>query len=210
MSRFRHGWCVLDIGEAGRARKLTWPVSTIKSSKMSGMRCLLLLALTTFAFAAPAKVPAQPDSSRLKKAFRKPQKNGWIFVHLEGSPADIGYQHGYLLAPEIADAHRAIKLTLTHDSKDWTFFREAAKNIFWPHIEAEYREELQGIADGFAAKGVPLDIWDIVATNAWLELDPYYLKWADSKSTRPTGDHCSAFVATGSYTKDGKPVIGAQ
>ena len=28
-------------------------------------------------------------------------KNGWIYVHLEGSPHDVGYQHGYLVAKEI-------------------------------------------------------------------------------------------------------------
>ena len=36
----------------------------------------------------------------LAKASRE-NKNGWIYVHLEGSPHDIGYQHGYLLANEI-------------------------------------------------------------------------------------------------------------
>ncbi len=173
------------------------------------MRCIpaALLALAGLIAAAPAKVPAPADSARLKKAFRKPVKNGWIFVHLEGSPGEIGYQHGFLLAPEIADNFKAVKLTLTHDSKDWTFFRNAAQNVLWPHIETEYREELQGIVDGLAAKGVALDAWDLVAMNAWLELDPYYLKWADANSRRPTGDHCSAFVATGSFTHDGKPVI---
>jgi hypothetical protein len=163
-----------------------------------------LLACGLFG-AAPSKVGA--DSARLKKAFRKPQRNGWTFVHLEGSPADIGFQHGYLLAPEIADSERAIRTVLTHDSKDWQFFRSAAETVFWPHIEPEYRAELQGIVSGVQAKGVKLDLWDIVVMNAWLELDPYYLKWADANTSRPTGEHCSAFVATGSYTKDGKPVI---
>lgn len=170
------------------------------------MRILCALALVCgLVVAAPAKV--DNHSTRLKKAFRKPPQNGWIFVHLEGSAADIGFQHGYLLATEIADAQRAIKLVLTHDSKDWQFFRGAAENVFWPHIEPEYRAELQGIVVGLNAKGVKLDLWDVVAMNAWLELDPYYVKWADSHSNRPTGEHCSAFVATGSYTTDGKPVI---
>ena len=39
----------------------------------------------------------------MKHGFRRPQKNGWTFVHLEGEPADIGFQHGYLLASEIDD-----------------------------------------------------------------------------------------------------------
>ncbi len=170
-------------------------------------RILAAIVGAVLTFAAPAKVAIHPDTAKLKKSFRKPQHNGWIFVHLEGSPAEIGYQHGYLLAPEIADAHKAVKLSLTHDSKDWNFFRDAAQNVLWPHIEAEYRDELDGIVAGLAAKGIALDRWDIVATNAWLELDPYYVKWSDSRSKRPTGDHCSAFVATGSYTRDGKPVI---
>jgi hypothetical protein len=148
------------------------------------------------------------DPARFKNAFRKPAQNGWIFVHLEGAPREIGYQHGFLLAPEIVDAQQAVKFTLTRDSKPWSFFRDAAERVFWPRIEAEYREELQGIVDGLAARNVPLDLWDIVATNAWLELDPYYVNWADHNARRSTGEHCSAFVATGRYTKDGKPVIG--
>ena len=47
----------------------------------------------------------KPDA-HLKGAFRKPAQNGWIYVHLEGSPFDVGFQHGYLLAPEIQDAEK--------------------------------------------------------------------------------------------------------
>jgi len=28
---------------------------------------------------------------------------------------------------------------------------------------SEYRDELQGIADGVAARGVKMDLWDVVA-----------------------------------------------
>ena len=34
------------------------------------------------------------------------ERDGWIYVHLEGSPLEIGYQHGYLLAPEVARRFR--------------------------------------------------------------------------------------------------------
>ncbi len=166
--------------------------------------------------AAPALAPAarQPQTdARLKGAFREPERNGWIFVHLEGSPGEIGYQHGYLLAREIEDAQRAIALSLTHDSKDWKFFRNAAQTVLWPHVPAEYRTEIHGITEGVNAKGVKLDIWDITAMNAWLEFSPYYVNWYDKQhktgaAKQPTPEHCSAFVATGSYTKDGKVVIG--
>src|SRR5436305_9622059 len=52
--------------------------------------------------------------ARLAKASRE-DKNGWIYLHLEGSPADIGYQHGYLAANEIDTSIQAVAYTLTHE-----------------------------------------------------------------------------------------------
>jgi hypothetical protein len=173
------------------------------------MRRKILLTVLALALASCG----QRTDPRLDGASRRPQQNGWTFVHLEGTPSNIGYQHGYLLAPEIEDGQKVIALGLTHDSdKDWNFYRHAAKEVLWPHIEQEYREELQGIADGLKARGVRLDLWDVVAMNASLEWS-YYVKEYDalhglSTSARVTApEHCSAFVATGSYTKDGKIVM---
>src|SRR5215813_3763297 len=169
------------------------------------LACVLLLGL------AVTLISRVPDA-RLRKATRSGERNGWIQVHLEGTPAEIGYQHGYLLAHEIAANFKAISTELIHEEKhEWSYFRKAAEETFWPHIEQEYRDEIGGIAEGLKARGVKLDVWDLVALNAWLEL-PYYDKWYDkatgtnSNGAGP-GDHCSAFVATGSYTKDGRVVI---
>jgi hypothetical protein len=155
----------------------------------------------------------QKADLRLKKSFRRAEANGWTFVHLEGAPSEIGYQHGYLLAAEILDMKKLAELELRHSSeKDWTFFRNAARDMMWPHIEAQYREELQGITDGVIARGVKLDLWDVVALNGLLEWD-YYVKEFNKKNKIPSpkslgaAEHCSAFVAAGSYTKDGKVII---
>ena len=165
-----------------------------------------------------AKMQAQQPSSkandpRLQKAWRF-QRGGWTYVHLEGSPSEIGYQHGYLLAPEIEDAFQAVKLLDTHNTKrDWDFFRSTAREVLWPHIDAEYQQELQGIADGLKARGVTMDVWDVVALNAFEEVPDYYVPWLDEKEKRAHAPplhapgNCSAFVATGSWTKDRKPVI---
>jgi len=158
-------------------------------------------------------VAATKPEGRLEKAYRF-QQGGWTYVHLEGSPSDIGYQHGYLLAPEIQDAFEAIKLFDTHQSqKDWEFFRTIAKQMLWPHIDAEYQQELQGIADGVKAHGVDLDVWDIVALNAFEEVPDYYLPWlakqnksAKNEKLKAPGN-CSAFIATGNMTKDHQIVI---
>src|SRR5271170_4516830 len=102
-------------------------------------------------------------------------RGGWKYVHLEGTPEQIGYQHGYLLAAEIADTLAVLKLEDTHSTKrDWQFFRDASKNMLWPHIDDEYQRELTGIAEGAKAMGVNVDVWDIVAMNASIELPQYY------------------------------------
>jgi Phospholipase B len=170
--------------------------------------CLMLCAVTVSLLSQ-----GRQTDPRMKDATRSPARNGWTLVHLQGTPAEIGYQHGSLLAAEILEMKGVAELELKHDSKkDWTFFRRAARDMMWPRIEQEYRDELQGIADGVNARGVKLDVWDIVALNGLLEW-PYYTKVYDKqhKTKAPgslvPGDHCSAFVATGTYTKDGKVVI---
>jgi hypothetical protein len=176
-------------------------------------KSIFLIAATLFVSAAGLP-RIQNQDSRLQNASRHLAENGWIFVHLQGSPRQVGFQHGYLLSPEIEDAYGVIKLELGHDkSKDWQFFRDAAKNILWPHVEPEYQAELQGIVEGLNAKSARMDIWDVVAMNAFLEFY-FYVDWL-KRQNEPTraeksavvAEHCSAFVATGSYTKDGKVVI---
>src|SRR5487761_1859538 len=70
---------------------------------------------------APVPVPASPDP-RLKGAYRF-SRGLWVYVHLQGSPSEIGFQHGYLLAPEIQDFFKVVKLNDTHSThRDWNFF----------------------------------------------------------------------------------------
>ena len=172
----------------------------------------LLTVFVILAFAA-SSLSAESNDARLQKAYRF-QKGGWTYVHLEGSPSDVGYQHGYLLAPEIADAFAAVKLYDTHLSgKDWSFYRTTAQQMLWPHIDREYQQELQGIADGVKAHGVNLDVYDIVALNAFEEVMDYYLPWLNKQQKSAANPklkapgNCSAFIATGSMTKDHQIVI---
>ncbi|MGP0097967.1 MAG: C45 family autoproteolytic acyltransferase/hydolase [Terriglobales bacterium] len=176
----------------------------------------IVLTVTVASVSSASSRQPNGNDAELKGAFRLPAKNGWTFVHLEGSPHQIGFQNGYLLEPEIEDTLKVFTLETTHDAKkDWQFFRDAAQNMMWPHIEAEYREELQGIADGVNAHGLSsgtkIDLWDVVAMNAameWSYYDKEYNRIRGIKSASlATPEHCSAFVATGSYTKDGKIVI---
>ncbi len=174
---------------------------------------LICVAGSNTLVAATQQTGNQGDPARLKPAYRF-ERSKWIYVHLEGSPADIGYQHGYLLAPEIAEGFNTVKFYDTHRTKrDWEFFRNVAQTILWPKIEAEYQQELQGIADGLKAHGVSMDVWDVVALNAMEEVPDYYVPWLNRQEKRADAPkltspgNCNAFVATGSMTKDHKPVI---
>ncbi|MGA7909006.1 MAG: C45 family peptidase [Candidatus Sulfotelmatobacter sp.] len=189
-----------------------------KSMAVAGVMAAVLLVTSMCAAQAQGGGSAASDA-RLQKAYRFPQ-GGWTYVHLEGAPSEIGYQHGYLLAAEIEDAFEAIKLFDTHQTqRDWEFFRKTAREMLWPHIDAEYQQELQGIADGVKAHGVDLDVYDIVALNAFEEVPDYYVPWLNKKLGKKAVNksakgpklaapgNCSAFIATGAYTKDHQIVI---
>lgn len=163
---------------------------------------------------AAARERAASQDPRLKGAYSF-DRSGWVYVHLEGDPEAIGFQHGYLLAPEIEDAFPAVQAGMTHStSRDWPFFRAVAREMLWPKLDPEYQQELQGIADGLHARsGSALDVYDIVALNSFEEVPDYYVPWlnkrqkiANAPDLKSPGN-CSAFVATGSWTKDGRIVI---
>ncbi len=202
-------------------------------SQRKPLVCVFVIVLGCTLFAArffarvgrPATEVASPAAARQDSVYETTlgrgyrfERGGWIYVHLEGSPHDIGVQHGYLLSPEIADAFQVVRLEATHSSGyEWDFFRRAAREMLWPKIDPEYQAELQGITDGLQDHGVKLDLWDVVAMNAFAELPDYYVPWLKSQ-TNPTNasaisegtpryGHCSAFVATGSWTKDHQIVM---
>lgn len=169
---------------------------------------LTALSLTTAAV-------CQQGNPRLANASRE-DKNGWIYVHLEGNPSTIGYQHGYLLADEIDDLIKAMKVSLLHLSgKDWNFYRAAVKRMFWDKIDKEYQDEITGITDGLRAKGKHYDVYDLVVLNGNIELSQYYVPWLEGKehpgspaANNKAPGNCSGFIATGSYTSDGLIAIG--
>jgi len=181
------------------------------------LRLFTLLALLTVAgFAGPSAPSAYGSETATKACLQgsyRFERNGWIYVHLEGPPDRLGYQHGYLLAPEIQDLLRVVKPFLQHTTNhDWQFYRESAERLLWPKTGAEYQREIDGIVAGLTARGVVADRWDIVALNALEELPYYYVPWLDKQQGRAASTHspgnCSAFIATGSYTKDHRIVMG--
>ncbi|HEV3202976.1 MAG TPA: C45 family autoproteolytic acyltransferase/hydrolase [Gemmataceae bacterium] len=174
-------------------------------------------------------VPDPASVQRLGPAYRYPQA-GWIVLHIEGEPYERGYQHGKLLAGEIADYINTLATARSPKApaESWRDIRLLVNSLFLRRYEKEYLEEMKGIADGAAAAGAKFDgkhleLLDIVALNSGIELD--FLE--DNLKATPTGlegqrfreppfgkakrqspEHCSAFAATAPATADGKIVFG--
>jgi hypothetical protein len=161
---------------------------------------MIAILAASLALAAPA-APSAPVPAERRDI------GGWIYLKLSGSPSEIGKQYGTLAHREIADAHRVLRRYLKDSTqKDWAWYRDSAKKLFWDKLDEEYRDELTGQAEALTAKGHSLDVWDVLAFNAYIELEGYYLPWLNNQAS--TKESCSAFIATGSATQDGKVVIG--
>jgi heat shock protein HspQ len=139
---------------------------------------------------------------------------GWIYLKVHGTPYEVGYQAATLAADEVDDDIKACAAqTKIESGKDWNYLRQTSHRLFWAKLDPEVKEELRGLAEGVTAKGHPHDVDDLLAYNAYIEVSEYYLPYerahgVASRIAPTTKLACSAFVATGSATADGKPVMG--
>jgi len=156
--------------------------------KRKNFSILFVLVLAVSLMIVPAAVSAAEEADLLEGSFVCEQ-DGWLFVHLEGSPYERGFQNGYLTAE---NANYWL-ISYVGTGKNAERARERAQNI-WTMVPKEYQDEIDGIVDGLHAAGYTnWDRWDIAAANFWGEA---------------YGGGCSAFVATGDATTDGQIVIG--
>jgi hypothetical protein len=148
----------------------------------------------------------------LSKAHRM-ERHGWIYLHVEGEAKNRGFQHGYLLAPEIAEGLRVTKSCWEYaTAMTWPWVVGRAAEMFTPRIDPENLAELAGIAEGMSAAGHPATRDELIAYNGIIELTSYWwpteLKKIKDGSGPAVRDSCSSFIATGSMTRDGNIVLG--
>jgi hypothetical protein len=155
---------------------------------------------------ASAAALSAKEAAWLAKASRTDQ-NGWICLHLEGEPYQIGFQRGWLTARELGGIKRVQAHQIAFQTaRDWDFFKKAARDLFKGKIPREYRQEMRGIADGARRAGVDLSYDDVLLMNGILDISWYW--WPQQKRALETrGPGCSAFVATGKATADGQIVM---
>jgi hypothetical protein len=167
-------------------------------------------AVTAAAPSAQATAaPARGEVTRYKKGYRY-ESNGWIFLHIEGKPFARGVQHGRLMAPELAQTRRTLRYVTPDDTgKKWSYFVKAAPRLWRKKISNEYLNEIKGIAAGATRAGVKMTWQEVLAINGQMELTESWWPGVVDGAYRSVVDntHCSAFIATGSYTRDGEVVM---
>ncbi|MBN2128105.1 MAG: hypothetical protein JW741_01360 [Sedimentisphaerales bacterium] len=142
----------------------------------------------------------------LTKGYRH-DENGWIFLHIEGTPFERGFQRGYLTADEIEEFLRTLAYVEEFETgHDLDFFVRAAVRLFKGKIPAEYVEEMEGIVAGMERAGKTVTYEQVLFMNGFIDVLWYW--WPQAKKAG-AGDSpgCSAFIATGDATAGGKIVM---
>lgn len=172
---------------------------------------LFLLSSTVTLFSQIISLTLQ-QKDWLAKANRH-EKNGWIYVHIEGTPKERGFQHGYLTANEIKESIYKLSVKWKYQSAmEWSWLVEKAHDILTTKVDEENLAEIDGMVEGMKTAGISTTRDELVLLNGYIELIWYW--WPTVKdsfntnSPAPKKESCSSFIATGSMTSDGKIVLG--
>jgi Phospholipase B len=141
------------------------------------------------------------------------EKNGWIHLHIEGSPEERGFQHGYLLSREIKESIRILSEVWKYQTAmKWSWFVDRGHDILTPKTDPENLAEIDGMVEGMQAAGVSTSRDEMVSLNGYMELLNYWWPLVKDSigvnSPDPVKESCSSFIATGKMTKDGGIVLG--
>lgn len=158
------------------------------------------------------------------------EKNGWKYISVKGKPRERGYAYGYFCAKDFKEIQQMLHFTSMESyGMTWDFFVEEINKDFKIMTQndfSEFYEEMQGIADGCNAGGCKTNIDEILAWNFYFSIPYWYSIKSDNSmggkeggsnglnrsngsnsSNQGAKDKCSAFIAVGDWTADGKIVV---
>ena len=134
-------------------------------------------------------------------------KNGWIFLHIEGGAFERGFQRGYLTANEIDEFFQTIAfLEKFETAREIDFFVQSAANLFKDKVSEEFVQEMKGMVSGMEKAGKKITYEDMLLMNGFIDVLWHWYPQEKGKTKEP-GPGCSAFIATGDATADGKIVM---
>jgi hypothetical protein len=155
-------------------------------------------------------------NNKTRRHFRS-DAHGWKFVYVEGDARNRGFMHGQALHEELSQLMEMFVATLKDNNnvslgEYLDLCNRLARKQFDESCK-EWREELEGMVEGALSKGVVINVDFLFGINMYLGVDPFFDPKLNklgfrSKQTKPrASDHCSAFIATGDATRDGKIVM---
>src|ERR1700730_12880924 len=126
-------------------------------SRISILSFIIGICLISPSVARSDQSDFSPDPKSVQRygpAYRYPQA-GWTVLHIEGKPYDRGYQHGRLLAKEIAGHIRTLSVMQRQKAPAdaWNMTRTLVGATSLRKFDREFLEEMKGIADGATAGG---------------------------------------------------------
>lgn len=139
-------------------------------------------------------------------------KNGWTYISIKGKPKERGYAYGYLCAHDFKEIQKTLAFLIMESyGVEWNYFIKEIANDFKEMTKRdfnEFYEEMEGIADGCNANGCKTSVDEIIAWNFYCSIPYWYSANTDSRIGKQGGspDKCSAFIAVGDWTEDGKIV----
>ena len=148
--------------------------------------------------------------------------NGWVYVSIKGGPFERGYAYGKLIEKDMKQVKTILDFMVFNDyGVPWDFFIKSCEKYYSPKIKElfpEFYEEMTGFA-----KGANMTIDEVIAwNNSFTLLESFWANLPEeealavrgsmkaSSGTREGGgqqERCSAFIANGDWTKDGKIVM---
>lgn len=140
------------------------------------------------------------------------EQNGWKYISIYGKPRERGYAYGYFCANDFKDIQKTLHfLMMEAYGKEWNFFIDEISKGFKKLTEDEFPElyeEMLGITEGLNAGNCKTTIDEIIAWNFYCSIPYWYSIISDSRVAKEGGapDRCSAFMAVGDWTEDGKIV----
>ena len=157
------------------------------------------------------------EEQKVKNGFAYEQ-DGWKYISIHGKPHVRGYAYGYLCAKDFEEIQKMLAFFLMESfGQTWEYFIEKINTDFKKMTQdefPEFYEEMEGIADGCNANGCKTSIDEIIAWNFYMSLSYWYSSISDNHVGKEGGakdksgakDKCSAFIAVGDWTEDGKIV----
>ena len=141
--------------------------------------------------------------------------NGWTYISIKGGPRERGYAHGYLIANDFKKIQKMLAfIAMNEYGHEWSFFVDGSTSSLKQTIIdnfPELYEEMAGIAEGCTAGGTQTTTDEIIAWNNIFTLfEGWYSSVSENAGSKEGGgasDRCSAFIANGDYTEDGKIVV---